>query len=173
MPVYIIRDGDTDRVKIGWSIDPEGRRSTFQTHHHSSLTILRIIEGPRSTEKWMQHRFADRRINREWFVFCEEMLTVQPEVSPPKARKMRWHLLPSETCVYCCSAKPPTGSSVCEDCTTTFKRLDGLPKPERERAFSEFHKAMAGRILTPARRRGLMPVYRLMDERTARRICAA
>lgn len=147
MPVYIIQDGDTDRVKIGWSLDPEGRRSAFQTHHHSLLTILRIIEGPRRTETWMQHRFADRRVNREWFVFCDEMLTVQPDVPPPKAKKKRLPVRISKTCLYCGSAKQPTIEPACDDCLTTFKHLEALPNPEREQGFREFHHGLrVGRI---------------------------
>ena len=148
MPVYIMQDGDTDRVKIGWSSVPERRLRTFQTHHHSSLTILRLIEGKRVAETWMHRRFADRRISREWFVFCDEMLTVQPDVPPPRAKANRWpwsSLPPSQFCVYCGSANQSSFGSVCTDCRATLKRLGALLEPVRSEGYKEFHARNEGR----------------------------
>ncbi len=78
MPVYLIREGDTDRVKIGWADAPEVRRRQLQTSHHAALTILRTIEGPRRAETWMQDQFAAQCIRGEWFWFHPEMLAVEP-----------------------------------------------------------------------------------------------
>ncbi len=78
MAVYIIRAGDTDAVKIGWAIKPAERMADLQMGHHEKLSIVRLIEGPRSAEYRLHRHFKARRITGEWFRFCEEMLTVNP-----------------------------------------------------------------------------------------------
>jgi Meiotically up-regulated gene 113 len=77
MSVYFIKD-ERDRVKIGQSYDPEGRRDALQTAHADRLEIARKIDGGRPTERWLHHKFSDRRITGEWFQFCDEMLTIVP-----------------------------------------------------------------------------------------------
>lgn len=87
MPVYIIRAGDTDMVKIGWADEPEQRRAVLQTAHWMPLQIVRLIEGIPATERWMHRRFATVRVTNEWFRWDDDMRHVQPpqilsEVNP-------------------------------------------------------------------------------------------
>ncbi len=76
MPVYIIRAGNTGMVKIGVAEKPDQRRRELQTAHWESLRIIRVIEGQRPAERWLQQRFAAQHIRGEWYRFCDEMLTV-------------------------------------------------------------------------------------------------
>jgi len=94
MPVYIIRAGETEFVKIGWTAraDAQARCENLQTGHYEELRLIRVMPGPESLELWMHRRFADRRVRREWFRFCTEMLTVTVDLahlSPPLARVKR------------------------------------------------------------------------------------
>ena len=79
MPVYIIA-GETEGgpVKIGWSVNVEGRRRALQTTSADALRVIRTIEGTPATERWFHERFAAQRVRREWFMFHPDMLTVEP-----------------------------------------------------------------------------------------------
>jgi hypothetical protein len=76
MPVYLIRCGDTDMIKIGWADDPVERLATLQSAHHEPLAIVRLIDGPRFLEAWMHNHFAANRVRGEWFRLVPDMLTV-------------------------------------------------------------------------------------------------
>jgi hypothetical protein len=75
---YFLRAGETDKIKIGWSEDPEARRTELQTAHWEALQFIRLIEGPQSVERWLHRQFAERRIHLEWFTFDDRMLTIEP-----------------------------------------------------------------------------------------------
>lgn len=77
MPLYIVRAGVTDIVKIGCSRNVAQRLQSMQPHHYEDLVLLRTIEGDRTNERWLQHRFADRHIAREWYRFHPDMMTVK------------------------------------------------------------------------------------------------
>lgn len=77
MPVYVLRAGDTDMVKIGWAIDVARRLDTLQTGHYEVLRVIRIIVTQEAGEKWLHQRFAEQRIRLEWFRFHPDMLTVE------------------------------------------------------------------------------------------------
>lgn len=81
MPVYCIRAGDTEFVKIGWAVDPEQRLRELQCAHYEALRIIRIIEGDRKTEAWLHSHFRKRWIRNEWFRFDEAMLSIVPDLS--------------------------------------------------------------------------------------------
>jgi DNA-binding transcriptional regulator YdaS (Cro superfamily) len=79
MPVYFIRAGRTDRIKIGYAVKPEHRLRELQIGSADRLTFLRVVEGEREAERAMHARFADQRLEGEWFTFDPDMLTVEPE----------------------------------------------------------------------------------------------
>jgi hypothetical protein len=79
MPVYMIRAGKTDMVKIGWSLfSPNNRQIQLQFNHYELLKVIRVIEGPRAMERWFHLRFAEQNVRGEWFHLTSEMLTVTP-----------------------------------------------------------------------------------------------
>lgn len=91
MPVYVIRAGATEFVKIGWAVDPEARRQTLQCGHHEVLHLLRVIDGERRVECWLHRYFRSQHVRNEWFRFVPTMLTVTvAEITPepPRAPKM-------------------------------------------------------------------------------------
>lgn len=77
MPVYMIRAGETDKVKIGFAADVQDRIATLQTAHWERLFLIRTWEGDKVTERWLHQQFAASRIEREWFVFDPAMMTIE------------------------------------------------------------------------------------------------
>lgn len=88
MPTYILRAGDTDKVKIGWTDCVMSRRIAYlQCGHYEKLHLIRLIEGHRAIERWMHLHFRAARIRNEWFRFEPAMLTVTAEqIEPPPAK---------------------------------------------------------------------------------------
>jgi len=90
MSIYLIGDGN-GRVKIGWAKDVKKRLKTLQAANSEPLVIIRVIEGGRLGEKWLQRYYEDWRIGGEWFQFDNEMLTITPpdEVpAPPRPKRV-------------------------------------------------------------------------------------
>lgn len=87
MPAYLIQGGD--KIKIGWAVDVEARRRQLQTSHYEDLVVVRVIDGDRSTERWMQDRFKEQRMRGEWHSFHPDMFVVvpPPAASPPPKQK--------------------------------------------------------------------------------------
>lgn len=88
MSVYFIRAGvDGPFVKIGTAIDVAARLATIETACPFPVTLMREVAGGRTVERWFHSYFAARRTHREWFSYCDEMLTVSPpalvECNPP------------------------------------------------------------------------------------------
>lgn len=90
MPCYLIRCGETDKVKIGWALDVPSRVAMLQTGSWESLHLLRTWDGHQPAETWLHRRFADLHIVREWFTFTPEMLSVEPPVvvQAPRGKKI-------------------------------------------------------------------------------------
>jgi len=88
--VYFLRAGDTDMVKIGWTNGlVEHRVAMMQPGCWETLQIIRAVAGNRAVESWLHKRFAHCRIEREWFRFDADMLTVKPQVMDP-GREISW-----------------------------------------------------------------------------------
>jgi DNA-binding transcriptional regulator YdaS (Cro superfamily) len=84
MAVYFAHAEGTDRVKIGWGVNPERRVKELQTGSAQPLKIIRVIEGGRETEAAFHRHFQARRIKPgEWFQFSDEMLTASPAAVAP------------------------------------------------------------------------------------------
>lgn len=64
--VYFIAGADTP-VKIGLSKAPHERLTILQTAHWTKLTILALIEGSYPLEREFHIRFAQTRLEGEWF----------------------------------------------------------------------------------------------------------
>jgi hypothetical protein len=62
-------------IKIGTATNPQVRLKTLQTGHHERLEILATCEGGQTVEREYHARFADRRMNGEWFERCPEIET--------------------------------------------------------------------------------------------------
>lgn len=79
MTCYLLRAGETDKAKIGWAAaDVEDRRCTLQAGCWERLILIRTWPGDRLVEAWLHRRFSRGNIDRDWFFWDGEMLTVEP-----------------------------------------------------------------------------------------------
>jgi hypothetical protein len=77
MSVYFIRAGETDFVKIGTAVSPQGRLASLQIGHYETLTMIREMPGGHAEETWLHRHYRDRHVRGEWHRYCPSMLTVQ------------------------------------------------------------------------------------------------
>jgi hypothetical protein len=80
--IYFVVAGISGPVKIGYAEDVEGRIRQLQAGNPKRLKLLRSCVGGRGAEAWYHHRFSAHRIDREWFHYHPDMLTV---AHPPEA----------------------------------------------------------------------------------------
>src|SRR5262245_1891446 len=65
--IYFTQDAQTKAIKIGYSKNPKKRRSGLQTATPNQLVLLRVIHGGREHERAYHDKFAEHRIQGEWF----------------------------------------------------------------------------------------------------------
>lgn len=80
--IYFLRAGDTDLCKIGWTNNVARRVAVLQAGNHLRLTVIRQVEGGRGSEAWLHNHFRRYRVEREWYRFHPDMLTVEPGYLP-------------------------------------------------------------------------------------------
>lgn len=61
-------------IKIGCSASPRSRRNELQVGSAQSLLVLATVPGGEALERALHHRFADHRLNGEWFAPTPELL---------------------------------------------------------------------------------------------------
>lgn len=65
--IYFIQSEDGGPIKIGFSEDPKTRLVALQTHNPAKLQILSVIEGSSDDETRLHKKFADHKVQGEWF----------------------------------------------------------------------------------------------------------
>lgn len=65
--VYLIECTRTGAVKVGWSTDPESRRSQLQASTPYALKILATFPGRRADERAVHALLEDACLHGEWF----------------------------------------------------------------------------------------------------------
>jgi hypothetical protein len=65
--VYVYFVGDGELVKIGRTINMEGRLAALQTSHHRKLELLALAVGDPKSETTLHRRFSAGRTRGEWF----------------------------------------------------------------------------------------------------------
>ncbi|ESQ10959.1 MAG: GIY-YIG nuclease family protein [Thiohalocapsa sp. PB-PSB1] len=71
--VYFIEAIGLDRVKIGYSDNPEKRLKQLSTGSPVSLSIYARVPGNQVMEKEIYQRFLHLRVENEWFHFTNEI----------------------------------------------------------------------------------------------------
>lgn len=66
--VYFVQAGEGGPIKIGWTGgSPSARMAALQTGNPHRLRLLTSIEGTAADEAALHARFADSRLEGEWF----------------------------------------------------------------------------------------------------------
>lgn len=75
--VYFIRQCDGGPTKIGLATDVNARLAALQTAHAYPLHVAGVWPGATSDDEKMLHsKFADKRLNGEWFDLTDDELEV-------------------------------------------------------------------------------------------------
>lgn len=73
MYVYFIQESDRGCIKIGVTTKMEYRLAGLRVGNPFSLSIVGVGIGTRVTERALHRRFANYRLEGEWFEPCEEL----------------------------------------------------------------------------------------------------
>lgn len=65
--VYFIQAGEDGPIKIGVATEPFKRLAELQTGNPARLRIVAIVEGDTGMERALHDRFAEHRLEGEWF----------------------------------------------------------------------------------------------------------
>lgn len=71
--VYFVRHGTSKRIKIGRAINVERRMKSLAHPLMPALKLLATMPGGKDEEREMHRRFAEHRINGEWFMLEGEL----------------------------------------------------------------------------------------------------
>ena len=69
MWVYIMRHGDTNYYKIGFTRNLPQRLKSIQAHSPLEMSIVKYISGKCAFEKWLQRKYIKYNVRSEWFEF--------------------------------------------------------------------------------------------------------
>ena len=71
--VYFIEAISVNRIKIGYSDNPDKRIKQLLTGSALALEMRAVMPGSQATEKELHQRFSHLRIENEWFEFNDEI----------------------------------------------------------------------------------------------------
>jgi len=71
--IYFI-GGEDGPIKIGIAVNPSARLKELQTGHPARLSVLATVLGPDSLEGDYHVRFAEHRLEGEWFARHPDIL---------------------------------------------------------------------------------------------------
>lgn len=76
MAIYFARAEGTDLVKIGYAVNASTRLRYLQAGCPHTLRLVRVEEGGRQTEAALRRRYKAQQIEREWFSWSDDMMSV-------------------------------------------------------------------------------------------------
>jgi len=72
--IYFIRGKESGNIKIGYSADPEQRKSNLQTANYEELEFIGIMDGSIEDEAKIQEMFSTFNIRGEWYRPAQEVV---------------------------------------------------------------------------------------------------
>jgi hypothetical protein len=79
--VYFLHAQLSNRIKIGFSLNPAKRYATIQTSCPEQLILMGTVPAAYRDEMALHQKFASIRIHREWFEAVPELLSYIKEVA--------------------------------------------------------------------------------------------
>ncbi|WP_122049881.1 GIY-YIG nuclease family protein [Asaia bogorensis] len=153
--VYIVRAGADGPVKIGFTTSPTTRFSAIGTSNAAGLSLLRLIEGSRATERWFHQAFDHQHIRGEWFSFDADMLTAIPDAKqdedPEVSLEHEAAKLEAQEIVKAAGDSAPEGSLTGKKITHAAQRL-GIRRGHVKRLWYKEQKVIAAAELDFLRR---------------------
>lgn len=73
--IYFVHAKLTNRIKIGWSMNPASRVAALQTGCPESLECIAIMYGRPGHERLLHEHFNGLRVHGEWFRYADELAT--------------------------------------------------------------------------------------------------
>ena len=86
MTVYFVTARALNRVKIGWSDDPQRRLVKMSADSPTPLVLERVCDGGQEVEADLHARFAGARIAGEWFEISPEIEAFMAMQAVPELR---------------------------------------------------------------------------------------
>jgi Meiotically up-regulated gene 113 len=80
--VYFAEAVGTNRIKIGFSVSPDGRVEAGVTWCPHPLRVLKVIPGGREEEQRWHHKYAHLRVHGEWFEGTKELRSAIAQAKP-------------------------------------------------------------------------------------------
>jgi hypothetical protein len=71
--VYFIMAAALDRVRIGWTTDPNRRPGELVRSSPVLLEYVALLPGTQDDEAWLQYRFRHLNTHDDWFVYNDEL----------------------------------------------------------------------------------------------------
>ncbi|MDB5448227.1 MAG: hypothetical protein JWQ97_3544 [Phenylobacterium sp.] len=87
--IYVIRDPQTERVKIGFSEKPWARLGQIQIGCPTDLTLAAVMDGGRDDEAALHARFSEYHVRGEWFAETAELADFVSRMPPPHPKTAR------------------------------------------------------------------------------------
>ncbi|MBE0681707.1 MAG: GIY-YIG nuclease family protein [Anaerolineales bacterium] len=83
--IYFIRGKESGNIKIGFSINPDKRKSNLQTAHYEELEFIGIMNGSLDDEARIKKMFSEFNIRGEWYRPVREVMDyVKKNANKPK-----------------------------------------------------------------------------------------
>ena len=83
--VYFIRGKESGNIKIGFSTNPDKRKSNLQTAHYEELEFIGIMNGSLEDEAKIKAMFSEFNIRGEWYRPDREIMDfVEKNANKPK-----------------------------------------------------------------------------------------
>lgn len=71
--IYFLEAKGYSKIKIGYTHDPERRMKAIAANSPVFLTLIKVVEGDRDTERQWHAAWIKHHIYGEWFRACPEM----------------------------------------------------------------------------------------------------
>lgn len=96
--IYIVKEKNSNFVKIGYSKDVKIRMRKMQSDNPRELILLKTYKGTLTTEKKIHNKFKELHIKGDWFIYDKEMLNINLKNLPNdiKSIKVNSKLLKAE-----------------------------------------------------------------------------